>query len=284
MIKLVRNGDFNWSLIRIPDSVLYKKEFKRKRFRFKNNDWLDDYTQTLTSSEEIERISLCRTRSRIKEICLNNDFEYFGTMTVNSFNNNRFDLNDVQDKMKKLCHKLYRRSYFENRFKFVFITEKHLNGAYHFHGMFKNFPKDDLYINENGYTSSHTFDILGFNSFDIIKDYTACCHYITKYITKNCVKNENNQIYFCSRNLKKAEFEYMIDYDLQEIFPNKKVFSNNYCQKVDFDVSRLNSVHARNLNHFFCLNDEVFNNENNYVTNMLKLLTNYKGRYNIINR
>lgn len=278
MVKLTMNGDFNWSLCRIPDNVLYKREHKRRNIHF--SDWLDE--NTITDSEEIERISLSRTKSRIKEICLNNDFEYFGTITVNSKNCNRFDLNDVQDKMKKICHKLYRKCEKHNKFKFIFITETHKNGAYHFHGMFKNFPKDDIYLNKNNYLSSHMFDLLGFNSFDVIKDYTACCHYITKYITKDCIKNENNQIYFCSRGLKRADYEYMIDEDLQKIFPNKKIFCNKYCQKVDFDISRLNSVHARNLNNFFAFNDETFNNDNNSITNWLHLLTNYKDKYNII--
>ena len=37
-----------------------------------------------------------------------------------------------------------------------------------------------------------------------IKDYTKCCNYITKYISKDCVRNETRQIYICSRGLKRA--------------------------------------------------------------------------------
>lgn len=44
----------------------------------------------------------------------------------------------------------------------------------------------------------------GFNSFSNIRDYNKTCSYITKYITKDCVKNSHNQIYMCSRGLKKA--------------------------------------------------------------------------------
>lgn len=273
MIKLTMNGDYNWSLCRIPDKVLYKKEFKKRHHI--TSDWLKDIP--ITSPEEIERISRSRTKSRIKELALNNDFQYFGTVTVNSMNN-RFALDDLQHTMRELCRKLKRKN---KDFKYLFITEKHKDGAFHFHGLFKNFPEGDLYTNKYGYLNSHIFDELGYNSFDKIKDYVACCHYITKYITKDCVKNENDQIYFCSKGLKSAAFEYMVDYDLEKIFLNKKVFTNNYCQKIDFDISRLNSIHARNLNNFFKYNDEIFNNYDNSITNWLKLLTNYNKKINI---
>ena len=47
----------------------------------------------------------------------------------------------------------------------------------------------------------------GYNSFSAIREYAKCCNYITKYITDDMIKNEHNQIYFCSKGLKKAEKE-----------------------------------------------------------------------------
>lgn len=264
MVSLRIYNETYWSLCSFNDDIL---KVGRKGKKYKN------YSIT-SSEEEIERISLSRTKRNIKEICLCNDFEYFFTCTVNSEYADRFHLQEVQDKMKKICKKIRRKN---ESFKYIFITEKHKDGAFHFHGMCKSI---ELYRNEWGYLSSKDFDTLGYNSFSIIKDYNACCSYITKYITKSCVKNENNQIYFCSRGLKKAQVEYMIDQDLSKIFDN--LFENEYCQKKDFCIDQLSREQKMKLNDYFTKNDEILQQDNNYITNWLNLFTNYYKNGNII--
>ena len=177
----------------------------------------------IVNKEEVERISLSRTKRNIREIALCNNFDYFLTFTINSKNCDRFSLDACQNTLKKLI-KAYKRKY--NDFSYVIITEKHKNGAFHFHGLCKGLNNNDLYINNNCYLSSHFFDKLGFNSFSMIKDYNKCCNYITKYITKDCVKNSHNQIYIVSRGLKKAnriELKELIDSSIQWDF------TNDYC-------------------------------------------------------
>ena len=46
----------------------------------------------VTNEKEIERISLSRTKRKIKEICLCNNFKYFVTLTIDSKNADRFSL------------------------------------------------------------------------------------------------------------------------------------------------------------------------------------------------
>ena len=171
------------------------------------------------NSDEVQRCSLSRTKRMIREIALCNDFKYFVTLTVDSQMADRYSLDDVQNKLKKILKKI-KRNY--NNFKYIFITEKHKDGAFHFHGLCTMF--DDLYLNDNGYYSSSILsNELGFNSFSPIKDYSKCCNYITKYITKDCIKNSHNQVYICSRGLKhasKEEFNY-IDF--------KPSFENDFC-------------------------------------------------------
>ena len=273
MIKLKIYNNTYFSLCRFPDKNAYCYERKRER-RLKA-----DWEKNLTDNKEIERISLSRTKNNIKNICLSNNFEYFCTMTVNSKNADRFSLQEVQDKMKKICKSIKRKN---KDFAYIYITEEHKNGAFHFHGMVKNI---DLYINKNFYLSSADFDKLGYNSFSPIKDYNKCCNYITKYITKDCVKNENNQIYFCSRGLSKGFEEYMIDSDLKKIFvvpegAKSPVFENEYCQKIDFSIDRLNIEHSKRLFALFNENDNIMHNDNNYITNLLNHLT--KKEINII--
>ena len=192
----------------------------------KKNNFID------VNCEEVQKCSLSRTKRNIRELALCNDFEYFATFTVNSEKCDRYSLNDVQKKLKKVLHKIKRNN---KDFAFLIITEKHKDGAFHFHGLIKGIS--DLYVNNNGYLSSMIFDNeLGFNSFSKIKDYTKCCNYILKYITKDCIKNSHNQIYISSRGLKKAtkeEFSYI------DFVPS---FTNEFVEIKDFTVDSLSKA------------------------------------------
>lgn len=181
------------------------------------------------NSDEVSRVSLSRTKRNIREIALCNEFEYFATLTIDSKLNDRYSLEDCQFRLKKILKKIKRNN---KDFIYIFITERHKDGAFHFHGLVSNF--DDLYINDNGYYCSRIFtQELGFNSFSKIRDYTKTCNYITKYITKDCVKNLHNQVYISSRGLKKAtreEFSY-IDFN--------PTFTNDYCEIQDIQLKNL---------------------------------------------
>ena len=155
--------------------------------KYSRNKGFEDVQKNFISSdkEEVERISLSRSRRNIRELALSNNFEYFCTLTISSSSCDRFSLTECQNRLRR---KLKTLKQYNKNFGYIFITEKHKNGAYHFHGLVKGI--DNFYTNEYGYLSNKTFDQLGFNSFSKIKDYNKCCNYITKYITKDCVKNE----------------------------------------------------------------------------------------------
>ena len=187
----------------------------------------DNFIIPQVESDESLRCSLSRTKRRIRELALSNDFEYFITVTVNSELADRYNLDICQDLLKKTI-KAYKRKY--NDLSYIFITEKHKDGAFHFHGLIKGLSSDDLYTNSNGYLSSHFFDKVGFNSFSKIRDYNKCCNYILKYITKDCVKNSNNQIYIRSRNLKEP-----LHYEIAPLPTDFEwKYSNDYVDIADF--------------------------------------------------
>ena len=190
----------------------------------------DMCSKSKTDKKEVERISLSRTRRNIRELALCNDFEYFCTITVNCSKCDRYSLDEVQDNLRK-CLRNIRIS--SNNFKYLIITEKHKDGAFHFHGLMSGVS--DLYVNQFGYLSCSKLDVLGFNSFSKIESLEKVSNYILKYISKDCVKNSKNQVYISSRGLKKAERSELntnINNDIEF------TYSNDFVDILDFDVEK----------------------------------------------
>ena len=237
--------------------IIKLKNVRQKGFEefLKNEEKLEKYIKTDT--EELHRISLSRTKMNIREICLCNDFEYFATWTINEKNNDRFHLDKVVEYMKKLL-KAYQRKFKD--FKYIYIIEKHENGGYHFHGFVKGIPGEELFLyTKEDYTfpkklpyrlinSIEKGNIIyhipffdnkqGFNTFSKIKSKYGASNYIMKYITKNPIRTSENQIYFCSRGLKRAnciEIQPNLDFD----FANS--YENDYCKIWDYNI--LNMKH-----------------------------------------
>lgn len=216
------------------------KVYNDKYFRLYSSIAKDkgNIIKKLSDFSNSEDSSISRTKRNIRELCLCNDFEYFCTWTVDSKLCDRFSLQATQDLMHKTL-KAYKRK--NPSFKYLFITEKHKNGAFHFHGLIKGIG-DDVVYNKNYYpTIKHFADNIGHFSFSKINDYNRCCNYICKYITKDCVKNEHNQIYFCSKGLYKASSEELTNFDYFEF---KKFFGDfkyrdDYSQISDFQFSEL---------------------------------------------
>lgn len=184
-----------------------------------------------TDKEECQRISLSRSKRFIREISLCNDFDYFVTLTVDKENCDRYDIDVCQEHLKSILHNYQRICKRANKdFKYILITERHKDGAFHFHGLMKGMC--ELYTNNQGYLSCKYFDdLLGFNSFSKIKDYNKCCNYITKYITKDCVKNSHNQVYICSKGLKRAD-----KYEILPMSDDIFTFENDYCCIRDVNI------------------------------------------------
>lgn len=206
-----------------------------------DNNISDDY---IINPDECKRVSLSRSKRVVRELCACNDFKYFVTLTINADKCDRYCLDECQDLMRTSFHNYQRRCKRVGLdFKYVIITESHLDGAYHFHGVFTCVLTDDIYINPYGYYSSHFFDdVLGFNSFSIINNLDACSKYITKYITKNCCVNSHNQVYFCSKCLRRPVVYrlpvYEEDLKILKDFWDERI-SNDFVKARDFNFNDL---------------------------------------------
>ena len=210
----------------------------------------------ITDKEEIERISISRSKRAINEIIQCNNWDYFFTCTVNGAYTNRYDLNDCLTKLQKILKKIKRGN---SSFKYLFIIENHKDGAFHFHGVCTNLG---LYVNDNGYYSNWHLDDLGYNSFSKIKDTVSVSYYILKYITKNCLRNDKGSCYFCSRGLKRATVSYLYDFNLRKYDKPEYHYyidSANKIKNTKYDKSQLTDFFSGEFSSSLTFNCDTIN-------------------------
>lgn len=262
--KVEQYNDNNFRLIRI---------FKKQKSLFDTEDFIDSSEGLSDTNIDIisnqHDISLSRTKRNIRRICFSNNFEFFATWTIDSNLCDRYSLTAVVDKMKELL-KAYQRKYKD--FKYIYVIEKHKDGAFHFHGLVKNIPLEEFCQFKVGDKMSRRladkvlkgsiiyhipfFDNkLGFNSFTKINHYSKCCNYILKYITKDTIETTENQRYFCSRGLSKGQ-SYSVSYIPNELFENIRSYDfhiNNdknsplICSVRDININELNKSDLLNF-------------------------------------
>lgn len=174
-----------------------------------------------STKDEINRCSLSRTVSNIKELCLCNEFEYFVTITIKSPKRNNVLF---ATKLLNISIKRYAKS--REHFKYLYVFERQQKGGIHLHGFFSGF--DDLYYNENGYLSSKFFDDIGFQCFENVEKVNP--FYLIKYTTKEPIKELKHR-YYRSKNLKKAEISY-IHCNFDEFSNFGFTFKNQYCKMI----------------------------------------------------
>jgi len=158
------------------------------------------------NTEKLEE-SIIRTRSKIYELAMCNDWEFFVTLTLDKRKYDRMDLKRYRVDLAQFIRN-YNRKHKIN-IKYLLIPEEHKDRAWHMHGLLMGLPRAHLKVNENGYLDWFAYrDKFGYISIDEIRNKEATSRYITKYITKNlesCVKEVGAHMYYCSRGLKRAE-------------------------------------------------------------------------------
>jgi hypothetical protein len=174
--------------------------------------------------------NIMRAKKTLDEIGNCNEWDYFVTLTISPEKFDRFDL--------KSFYKLF--SYFKSnyrrdtgcKFGYVFVPEQHEDGAWHLHGLIKDLPVEHLteyflkdfypytsvkipmYIKEKLAHKERLFywkpytDRFGWCIFESLRDKGKASNYITKYIGKGFIGNEqfkNTRLLIPSLGLKRAE-------------------------------------------------------------------------------
>ncbi len=109
---------------------------KQKYCRDRGFELIEKVKKTIQDDDksESQRSSLSRSRRFVREISLCNNFTHFVTLTVNKEMCDRYDIDVCQEHLRHIL-KNYKKLYSD--FKYILITEKHKDGAFHFHGLMK---------------------------------------------------------------------------------------------------------------------------------------------------
>ena len=173
--------------------------------------------------------SINRTKTKISDYVLCNNFSHFATFTFDPSNSkvngeeNRHDFQKMSSLLKKWLNteqvNHFRRH--GRKFRYLIVPERHKNNAWHFHALLEGYQNETegFYTRKNKYITVSelkktkkdknrkfiTRYTLGRSEIAPIKDKTKMSSYIKKYITKELIQDKNAKRYWASRNLKTPE-------------------------------------------------------------------------------
>lgn len=198
------------------------------KWHLKKNDFYHElvfYQETskgMPKNEERERDylkeSMQRAFSTIKDLSLNNKWNFFLTLTVDPSKHDRMDYETVKQKLLKSLDNYRNRK--DQNMKYILKAELHKDGSIHFHGLvyLENFEELNFNIkgshaqrrrqanrNINVYDWKYFAERFGFTQ--LIKIYNRSefvAYYMAKYITKD-EERVFKHSYFRSKGLKKSQ-------------------------------------------------------------------------------
>lgn len=182
----------------------------------------------LTTESERLQASISRSKSRVNELALCNEFDYFCTFTQSADLRDRFDLKAFRKDFAMFVRNENRGR--ENKIKYLLVPERHKNGAWHMHGLLMGLADSDLKVNGNGYLDWVRYRRkFGFFSCSKIRDRDATASYVTKYITKDLAETNREafgHLFFASQGLKGRE---LVSLDYFAACPKSEFdFENDY--------------------------------------------------------
>ena len=201
--------------------------------------------------------SINRTKTKISDYILCNNFTHFVTFTFDPSNSKVKNEENRKDllKMSKLLitwinsEQINHFRLHGQRFKYLIVPERHKNNAWHFHAVFEDYKNEieDFYSSKNKYLTVDEIRSknkkpknergflprynLGRSEIAPIKDKTKMSNYIKKYITKDLINEKNKKRYWCSKNLKTPEI-------IENIVESSTTISKEYLLK-EYDYHKI---------------------------------------------
>ena len=239
-------------------------QIKKSKFQYTVIDYNDvsdniDYThlKNIDHSKRMEEriyTSLSAAKRSIIDIGLNNEFNYFITITYDDSKQcNSFNWGETKNKTLKAFNNFKNR--YDSNFKYLIVPEAHKSGRLHFHGWIYTEREDFItymYYDEEKhhrvYRQDWLYERLGSIHLVKIKEYKLeVALYVTEYISKmiNDVKEKTGngevypfkQYYFASQKLKRSEVIFQtndgVDIEMLlgqfDLIPNHE-FQDFYCK------------------------------------------------------
>ena len=210
----------------------------------------------LSKQDYLEK-SINRTKTRISDYILCNEFTHFVTFTFDRKNSKVKSEEDRHDllKMSKLLITWVNTEQVNHfrrhgkKFKYLIVPERHKNGAWHFHAVFQGYKNEieDFYSSKNKYLTVDEIRsknkkpknqrgflpryTLGRSEIAPVKDKFRMSNYIKKYITKELINEKYKKRYWASRNLKTPEI-------IENIVESSTTISKEYLLK-EYDYHKI---------------------------------------------
>lgn len=190
------------------DGVISKKEKKGKKKYF--NPFSGEMEEVINMNEQefYKYVAFKRSKNMIYKLaCNNKPWDYFVTFTFNSDKVDRYDFSEVSKKLSKWIDNI-KQKYNCKDMGYIIVPEKHKDGAWHFHGLFKNC--DNLNFIDSGIKDKQGRTIynisnykFGFTTATKLSDIDKAVSYILKYISKDlfCDNLKGKKRYWRSKNL-----------------------------------------------------------------------------------
>lgn len=158
------------------------------------------------NDEKLEN-NISRTKARVLELALCNNWELFVTLTLNGKKHNRSELAQFRKELTQWLRNYNRLN--GTKIKYLLIPELHKDKkSWHMHGFIMGLPLEHLTINKHGYLDWLPYQQkFGWISLDKVRSHEGAALYITKYISKDlseCVKQLNDKMFYCSQGLNEA--------------------------------------------------------------------------------
>lgn len=196
------------------DGVITKKEKKEKKKYF--NPFTGDLEEVININEQefYKYVAFKRSKNIIYKLaCNNKPWDYFVTFTFNSDKVDRYNFSEVSKKLSKWIDNI-KQKYGCKDMGYIIVPEKHKDGAWHFHGLFKNC--DNLNFIDSGIKDKQGRTIynisnykFGFTTATKLSDIDKAVSYILKYISKDLFGDnlKGKKRYWRSKNLEMPAVE-----------------------------------------------------------------------------
>lgn len=196
------------------DGVISKKEKKEKKKYFNPFSGEMEEVIDLNEQEFYKYVAFKRSKNMIYKLaCNNKPWDYFVTFTFNSDKVDRYNFSEVSKKLSKWIDNI-KRKYGCKDMGYIIVPEKHKDGAWHFHGLFKNC--DNLNFIDSGLKDKQGRTIynisnykFGFTTATKLSDIDKAVSYILKYISKDLFGDslKGKKRYWRSNNLEMPAVE-----------------------------------------------------------------------------